>query len=131
MGLLDGIAGAVVSNMLKGGDNGGLANIAMDMLNQNGGIGGILDMFQQNGLADQAASWVGKGDNLPVSADELSSVFGSDLLESLAGKAGVSADLLPGQLADHLPGLIDQLTPDGEVNDNSNDLLGTVLGMLK
>lgn len=130
MGLLDGIAGAVVSNMLKG-EQGGLANIAMEVLNQKGGLGGILEMFQQNGLADQAASWVGKGDNLPVSADQLSNVFGEGMLADLAGKAGVTPDILSGQLADKLPGLIDQLTPDGEVNDNSADLLGTVLGMLK
>lgn len=130
MGLLDGIAGAVVSNMLKG-EQGGLANIAMEVLNQKGGLGGILEMFQQNGLADQAASWVGKGDNLPLSADQLSSVFGENMLADLAGKAGVTPDILSGQLADKLPGLIDQLTPDGEVNDNSADLLGTVLGMLK
>lgn len=130
MGLLDGIAGAVVSNMLKG-EQGGLANIAMEVLNQKGGLGGILEMFQQNGLADQAASWVGKGDNLPLSADQLSSAFGEGMLADLASKAGITPDILSGQLADKLPGLIDQLTPDGEVNDNSADLLGTVLGMLK
>ncbi len=131
MGLLDGIAGAVVSNMLKGDQQGGLANIAMEVLNQKGGLGGILEMFQQNGLADQAASWVGKGDNLPLSVDQLSNVFGDGMLADLASKAGVTSDTLSGQLADKLPGLIDQLTPDGEVNDNSADLLGTVLGMLK
>ncbi len=131
MGLLDGIAGAVVSNMLKGDQQGGLANIAMEVLNQKGGLGGILEMFQQNGLADQAASWVGKGDNLPLSVDQLSNVFGDGMLADLASKAGVTSDALSGQLADKLPGLIDQLTPDGEVNDNSADLLGTVLGMLK
>ena len=130
MGLFDGIAGAVVSNMLKG-EQGGLASIAMEVLNQKGGLGGILEMFQQNGLAEQAASWVGKGDNLPLSADQVSGVFGEGMLADLAAKAGITPDILSGQLADKLPGLIDQLTPDGEVNDNSADLLGTVLGMLK
>jgi len=130
MGLFDGIAGAVVSNMLKG-EQGGLANVAMEMLNQKGGLGGILEMFQQNGMADQAASWVGQGENQPLSADQISNVFGDGMLADLAAKAGISPDMLSGQLADKLPGLIDQLTPDGEVNDNSADLLGTVLGMLK
>lgn len=130
MGLFDGIAGAVVGNML-GGDKGGLASIAMDMLNQNGGLGGILEMFQQNGLADQAASWVGSGENLPLSADQLTSVLGDGVLADLASKAGIAPDALSGQLADNLPSIIDKLTPDGEVNDKSGDLLGTVLGMLK
>jgi len=130
MGLFDGIAGAVVGNMLKG-EQGGLANIAMEALNKNGGLGGILEMFQQKGMADHAASWVGKGDNLPLSIDQLSNVFGDGMLADLAGKAGMTPDILSGQLADKLPGLIDQLTPDGEVNDNSADLLATVLGMLK
>lgn len=130
MGLFDGIAGAVVSNMLKS-DQGGLAGAAMEMLNQNGGLGGILEMFQQNGLGDLAASWVGKGDNLPLSTDQVSSVFGEGMLANLAEKAGVTPDVLSGQLADNLPNVIDMLTPDGEVNDNSGDLLGTVLGMLK
>lgn len=131
MGLMDGIAGAVMGKMLGGGDQGGLAGIAMEMLNQNGGLGGILGKFQENGLADQAASWIGQGDNLPISADQLSGVFGDGMLADLASKAGISPDDLSGQLADNLPGIIDKLTPDGEVNDNSNDLLGTVLGMLK
>lgn len=130
MGLLDGVAGAVIGNML-GGDKGGMANIAMEMFQQNGGLGGLVSKLNDGGLAEQAASWIGSGDNLPVSADQLSSIFGNDMIAGLAEKAGISPDILTGQLAEHLPGVVDKMTPDGEVNDNSADLLGTVLGMLK
>jgi uncharacterized protein YidB (DUF937 family) len=130
MGLLDGVAGAVIGNML-GGDKGGMANIAMEMFNQNGGLGGILGKLSEGGLADAAASWVGKGENAAVSADQLGGVLGNDMIAEMAAKFGIDPGMLTGQLAEHLPGVIDKMTPDGEVNDNSGDLLGTVLGMLK
>lgn len=130
MGLLDGVAGAVIGNML-GGDKGGMAKIAMEMFNQNGGLGGILGKLNEGGLADVAASWVGKGENAAVSADQLGGVLGNDMIAEMAAKFGIDPSMLTNQLAEHLPGVIDKMTPDGEVNDNSGDLLGTVLGMLK
>ena len=67
MGLLDSVAGMVLGKL--GGQQGGMAQVALDMFNQNGGLAGVLDKFKAGGLAEQAASWVGKGENLPVSAD--------------------------------------------------------------
>ncbi len=130
MGLLDNVAGAVIGNML-GGDKGGMAKIAMEMFNQNGGLGGLLTKFNDGGLADVAGSWVGQGDNIPVSSNQITDILGSDMVANMAEQFGISPDILSGQLAEHLPGVIDKMTPDGEVNDKSGDLLGTVLGMLK
>lgn len=130
MGLLDSVAGAVLGKVM-GGNSGGMAAIAMELLNGNGGIGGLLDKFKGAGLADAAASWVGKGENMPISADQITSALGSGQLAEIAAKFGISPDVLSSQLAEHLPSVIDKATPDGEVNAGSNDILGSILGMLK
>ncbi len=129
MGLLDSIAGSVLGKL--GGEQGGMAQIALDMFNQNGGLTGILDKFKEGGLAEQAASWVGKGENMPISADQISSVLGSDAIAGMAAKFGIDPADLSAKIAEHLPTVIDKMTPDGEVNANSGNLLSTVLGMLK
>jgi uncharacterized protein YidB (DUF937 family) len=129
MGLLDSVAGAVLGKL--GGQQGGMAQIALDMFNQNGGIGGVLDKFKAGGLAEQAASWVGKGENLPVSAEQISSVLGSGAIADMAAKFGISPETLSAQIAEHLPTVVDKMTPDGEVTEGSGGLLSTVLGMLK
>lgn len=129
MGLFDSVAGAVLGQVM--GDKGGMAKIAMEMFNQYGGLPGILNKFQEGGLADVAASWVGKGENASVSSNQITDILGSDAIAGMAEKFGISPSMLSGQLAEHLPDVVNKMTPDGEVNDNSADLLGTVLGMLK
>jgi uncharacterized protein YidB (DUF937 family) len=129
MGLLDSVAGAVLGKL--GGESGGMAQVAMEMFNNNGGVGGILDKFKEGGLAEQAASWVGKGENLPVSADQISSVLGSGAIADMAAKFGIDPSTLSAQIAEHLPTVVDKLTPNGEVTEGSGGLLSTVLGMLK
>jgi uncharacterized protein YidB (DUF937 family) len=129
MGLLDGIAGQVLGKMM--GDKGGMAQIALEMFNQNGGLTGILDKFKEGGLAEQAASWVGKGENMPISAEQISSVLGNSAIAEMAAKFGIDPDTLSNKIAEHLPTVVDKLTPDGEVGADSGNLLSTVLGMLK
>ena len=129
MGLLDSVAGAVLGKL--GGQQGGMAQIAMDMFNQHGGLNGVLDKFKQAGLGDAAASWVGKGENLPVSADQISSVLGSGAIAEMAAKFGISPATLSAQIAEHLPNLVDKMTPNGEVTADSGKLLTSVLGMFK
>lgn len=130
MGLFDSVAGAVVGKML-GGDQGNMANIAMEMFNQNGGLGGIIEKFQSNGLGEQAASWIGNGQNLPVSPDQIANVLGSSAIGDMAMKFGLTPEMLSSQIAEYLPTVVDKMTPDGELSNNSGDLLSTVLGMLK
>ena len=129
MGFLDSIAGAVLGKI--GGEQAGMAQAAIEMFNQNGGIDGLLDKFKAGGLAEQAASWVGKGGNLPISAEQISSVLGNGAIADLAAKFGISPETLSAQIAQHLPSMIDKLTPNGEVEGNSSNVLSTVLGMLK
>lgn len=130
MGLLDSISGAVLGKVM-GGQQGGMAQIAMEMFNQNGGISGVLDKFKAGGLGDVAASWVGKGENIPVSADQISSVLGSGAIAEMAAKFGIDPATLSTQIAEHLPTVVDKMTPNGAVEADSGSLLSTVLGMLK
>ena len=129
MGLFDSVAGAVLGKL--GGQQGGMAQIALDMFNQNGGLAGVLDKFKAGGLGEAAASWVGKGENMPVSADQISSVLGSGAIAEMAAKFGISPETLSAQIAEHLPAVVDKMTPNGAVETDSGGLLSTVLGMLK
>ena len=129
MGLFDSVAGAVLGKL--GGEQGNMAQVAMEMFNQHGGLSGVLEQFKASGLAEQAASWVGKGENLPISAEQISSVLGSGAIAEMAAKLGITPEILSSQIAEHLPTVIDKMTPDGEVSANSGNLLSTVLSMLK
>jgi uncharacterized protein YidB (DUF937 family) len=126
MGLLDSIAGAVL-----GGGQGGVAQIAMEMFNQHGGIGGVLEKLQAGGLGDAAASWVSKGENIPVTADQITSALGSGAIADMAAKFGLNPADLSAQIAQHLPNVIDKMTPNGAVEANSGNMLSAVLGMFK
>lgn len=130
MGLLDSITGAVLGKVM-GDQQGSMAQVAMEMFNQNGGLTGVLDKFKQGGLDDLAASWVGKGENLPISAEQISSVLGNGAIAEMAAKFGISPETLSAQIAQHLPTVVDKMTPDGEVTTDSGNLFSTMLGMLK
>lgn len=129
MGLFDNIAGAVLGKL--GGEQGGIAQIAMEMFNQNGGLNGVLDKFKQGGLGDLAASWVSTGANLPISTDQISNVLGSGAIAEMAEKFGIAPEVLTSQIAQYLPSVIDKMTPNGEVTGDSNNLLNSILGILK
>ena len=130
MGLLDSITGALLGKA-SDGQSGGMAQVAMEMFNQNGGLGDIIEKFKAGGLGEQAASWVGKGENLPVSAEQISSVLGNGAIANMAAKFGINPETLSTQIAEYLPGVVDKLTPDGEVKEGTGGLMSSVLGMLK
>ncbi len=129
MGLLDSIAGSVLGKL--GGEQGSMAQVAMDLFNQNGGLSGILEKFKEGGLGETATSWVGTGANIPVSAEDISNVLGNGQLAEIAAKFGINPETLSAQIAEHLPAVVDKLTPNGEMPTESGNLLSTVLGMLK
>jgi len=136
MGLLDGTIGDVLNNLGGGADAGSGGNPMLRMITslmqQNGGLGGLVDMLSKNGLGRQAASWVGTGDNEPVTADQLGQALGSGPLADLAGKFGIDPQTLSGGLAQYLPDVVNQLTPEGRLPDNadSGDLLANGLAAL-
>ena len=81
----------------------------------SGGLGALIKEFQQGGLGQAAQSWIGTGPNQRIASNDLERALGSDTLNALSKQTGVAReDLLPG-LSQHLPDLIDQLTPNGRL----------------
>ena len=138
MGLLDGLLGSVMGGMMGSGSSaqgaqGGnpMIQMALQMLQQNGGIEGLLAKFQQAGMGQQAQSWIGTGQNMPVSADALSQIFGHGQLSQIAQQMGISPAEAAGGLSQALPHVVDQMTPGGEIPEGHNDLVAQALAILQ
>jgi len=110
---------------------GGLLSAAMSMVQSQGGLTGLLDKMRQSGLGQHADSWVAGGPNLPVSGAQLTQAVGSDAVGAVAAKLGVPAQQAGGLMAQLLPELINQLTPNGQVPANHGSLLSDGLKMLQ
>jgi uncharacterized protein YidB (DUF937 family) len=108
-----------------------MISAVIGMVQQNGGLPGVLDMFRGSGLAQQADSWVGTGPNAEISGEQVQQVFGSSGLGSLAAQLGASQGDASSMLARVLPEIVNQLTPQGRVPDNHGDLLSQGLAMLR
>jgi uncharacterized protein YidB (DUF937 family) len=80
-----------------------------------GGLGGLLEKLQNAGQGDTAKSWVGTGPNKPIEPKQLGSALGQTTISDLAKQAGVSEQDLLAQLSKVLPGVVDKLTPNGQV----------------
>lgn len=117
LGLLD-MAKSVLDN--QGSGNQAMLDLVSGLIgNQSAdGLGGLVQKFKDNGLHDIVSSWVGTGQNLPVSPDQLQKVFGSQQMQDMAAKLGISPDALGGQLSQLLPKVVDQLTPNGEIPEH-------------
>jgi uncharacterized protein YidB (DUF937 family) len=129
MGLFDSLAGSMLGKL--GGERGTMVQIAMDLLNKHGGVSGVLAMFKAKGYTEQVNSWVGNGQNLPISAEQVAGVLGQGELAQMAAKFGITPDSLSSKIAEHLPTVVDRLTPNGVVDDSTGNLLSTVMGMFK
>jgi uncharacterized protein YidB (DUF937 family) len=132
MGMLDGILGNLMGGALggAGAQQNSLMQMALQILQQNGGIEGVLDKFRQGGYADQAASWQSTGQNLPISGAALQEVLGSGAIGQIAQQLGLSHGEAAGGLAQMLPQVIDKLTPSGAIPDNHNDMVEQALALL-
>ena len=105
MGLFDDIKGAVFQ--AAEGEAQSLIGGAVEKA-VPGGLDGLLSKLQEGGLGEQVSSWLGDGQNLPVSADQLQSVLGDEHVQRIAEHLGLPADQLLQGLAEHLPGLVAQ-----------------------
>lgn len=124
-----------VKSALGGGDKStDLISTVMNLVGgQKDGLNGLISQFTSKGLGDVVGSWVGTGKNLPISADQIQSVLGSEQLKNLASKIGMDSNALTGQLSNLLPQVVDKLTPDGKVPEGDImskgiDLLGGLFG---
>lgn len=131
MSLLDSIGSLFNSSSQQGGGQQALVSAALNLVNSHpGGLGGLVQKFQQAGAGDIIQSWVGNGTNQPISADQLHSVLGSDTITNLAQKMGVQPGQVTGLLSQVLPHVINAATPAGEVPQNGQINIESVLGLL-
>ena len=154
MGLLDGLLGNVLGDALggnrtqsqaqdplssilgglTGGRGGGTGNIllqlALSMLQQQGGLGNVLGKFREAGMGAQADSWVSTGQNVNISPNQLEQVFGSGALNDIASKLGMSQEQAGSAMSQVMPELINQLTPQGQVTADSENSLAEGLDAL-
>ena len=106
--------GGGLGDLLKGPLGGMLAGGAAGSI-LSGGLGSLLEQFQQNGHVQAAQSWVGKGPNQDISESDLAKSIGIDDIDAVASQTGLSRDELLSGLRRELPNAIDQLTPDGRL----------------
>jgi uncharacterized protein YidB (DUF937 family) len=107
MGLFDGVVGGVVG--------AGMVSVVNNIIEKHGGVQGIVNEFEKNGLGTTVKSWVGTGPNEAVSAADVHRVIGPDLLQQLSAKSGLSVQDLAEKRAQVLPLAVDRLTPDGTI----------------
>ena len=108
MGLLDGLIGGAVGAEMVTVVNG--------FIEKHGGVKGIVDQFQKQGLGQTVQSWVGTGENQPISPAQVHQALGSNTIQELAAKLGIPPDQMAAKLADILPKAVDRMTPDGTVH---------------
>ena len=104
------------------------------LLDQFGGLDGITKKLEDSGLDEQLSSWIGKGDNLPISADQIKGALSGGGLDEIAGKLGMDSDDLAAKISDFLPDAVDKATPDGAIPAGGfnmgavTDMLGSLTG---
>jgi len=118
MGLPDSLGSALGGSY---GESSGIAKSLLEMIGsgQGGGLGGLVQAFQQNGLGHLVESWISTGQNLPVSANQIQQALGPEVQE-LAQQHGRSAEAVSQAPSLLLPGLVDHLTPNGQLPQGSS-----------
>jgi uncharacterized protein YidB (DUF937 family) len=135
MGFLDGVLGAVIGNTTSGGANSPMAQVLQSLLQQHGGVGGLVGQLSQGGLGQQVQSWVGSGPNAAVTAEQIIAALGHGKVGEIAQQLGVDHQQAGGLLAQVLPQIINHLTPNGQLPASNaqmptSDVLGSALGAL-
>jgi len=122
MSILDLVGGVLGQQQQRSGGPSGMAQVLTQLVagqgygqSQGGGLGGLIDQFRQAGLGHVADSWVNRGPNQPVSPRQLERVFPEEQVETMARDSGMSTDGFLSQLSEHLPSVVDRMTPDGQL----------------
>ena len=111
MGMFDGVLGGIIG--------GGMVTVVNDIIEKHGGLQGVVDEFERNGLGGTVRSWVGTGPNHAISPDEVQKTLGPDLIRQLSEKSGLSVQELTQKLSQVLPRAVDTLTPNGTLPKSS------------
>ena len=131
MSFLEDMAGKELSSVLSNSSNPMAASVLQMINNQPGGISGLLQQFHEKGLGSLVSSWIGTGQNLPISADQIQHVLGSEQVKELAAKAGISPEAASSHLAQLLPMLVDRLTPNGQLPQASGTASTSTASMIE
>ena len=114
MGILVCVCGAFGGS--KGhGPQGALVQQVVSYLGKPGAFNNLTQSFQQHGLGNILQSWIGKGNKLPISGDQVRKVFGNDTISEMASNSGLGEEETAEGLSSVLPQVVDKLTPDGKV----------------
>jgi uncharacterized protein YidB (DUF937 family) len=123
-GGMGGGLGGGLGDVLKGGLGGLLAGGAAGSV-ISGGLGDLLKQLQQGGQGETANSWVSNGPNKQIAPGDLANALGADQINSLMSQSGLSREELLSGLSQHLPDVINHLTPDGRL-PTENELSGRI-----
>ena len=93
-------------------------------------MGSLMGALTSGGLGDMASSWLGDGENSPISADAITSLFGSEKVAAFASELGLSEESATGALADALPNMVDSASEGGSLASNLLDQVGGVSGLM-
>ncbi|MHC2334074.1 YidB family protein [Bradyrhizobium sp. USDA 4454] len=118
MGILDSLENSPELKGMLGQLGAAVIPVVLGEVMGNGGQGGlsaIVAKLEQAGLGEQVKSWIGTGQNLPITAQQLQEVLGSDTVKQLAAKFGIPVDQLSQVLAQQLPGAVDSASPNGKL----------------
>ena len=120
MSLLTSVIGAADGRSETPPQANPLISLVGSLITQSGGLQGLMSKFSQAGLGSVFSSWVSSGPNPPVSGQQIQDVLGSDQIAALAAKLGISPAHASQTLADHLPTVVDELTPEGKIDPGAN-----------
>jgi uncharacterized protein YidB (DUF937 family) len=115
MGILDSLENSGILGQLGAAVLPAVLGEVMGTGGQGGTLNNIVAKLQQVGLGDQVKSWIGTGQNLPITADQLKQVLGSDVVRQLAAKYNIPIDQVSEVLAHQLPLAVDKASPDGKL----------------
>jgi uncharacterized protein YidB (DUF937 family) len=135
---MSGLLGQLLGGLFAGGQPGSqpaaIANVIQQIMAGGGGgsngVAALVSRFEAAGLAQPAQSWVGTGQNLPVSSNDLTKVFSQNEIQGWAQQAGTSPDAILKVLAEALPKAVDHVTPQGQVPTQTADLSGMLAKFL-
>ncbi len=115
-----------------GGNSDAVGGVLDSLLGQGDkmDIGSLVSGFKEKGMGDVAESWLGDGENAPVSTDQLKEVLGEGQVAEAAAKLGTDEGSLLSGLQDALPQLVDKASSGGSLLDSVGGL-GALGGMAK
>ena len=120
MSLLDTVMDTVSGKTGTTPQTNPLVGLIGNIFTQSGGLQGMMTKFNQAGLGGVFSSWVGTGQNQPITSEQIQQILGSDQVKALAGQLGMDPAQISRLMAEQLPKVVDKLTPEGKIDPKTN-----------